>query len=220
MAAMTIMLIFFAASISLGKIVLGAALLVIGLLIAKQLHRNDCRFTALEILRLPLTLWLSTLLWHTPSSVQMTNSIEVKGTSLAVLNYASSPKYWPQWHPQSKQVYLNEYRPLLAGEQFEEDIRMPTGQAHLVWTVVKSQAGAAWQANAKNQSNGADIQIEYTVRQQANGTLFQRTLSYQLPNFGRGIVDALYERDKIEQSSRDSLLQFKVAAEHITNNPQ
>lgn len=197
-----------------GKMLLAGSLLIIsGLVVANALLENQRRYSWLELIRLPLFLVFAVTLWHSTSSTTVVNRIAIHHAPQAVLDYASSAARWPEWHPQSLTVYLDDQVPVTQGEGFEEDILTPIGVHRLVWEVDEAVQGQRWIASAVNQNNNALIRLQYTVSPTANGTLFERTLDYQLPNALLVAFNALYLQAEVEQKSQSALLKLKARLE-------
>jgi len=207
------MFLFLAPKLSAFELTLGVMVIVGGVVIANQFLENNLRYWFVELVRLPLMLWLASSLWLTPSSTTVVNSVVMEKAPLEVLNYASSPGLWPEWHPQSSKVFVDSARPLMRGEGFEEDILTPIGKNHLVWDVVESEPGKIWIAHAVNQNNGSIIQLEYRVKPEGEYTVFERTLNYQLPNFAYLVLNTLYFKKTVEKKSADALVRLKGAVE-------
>jgi len=207
------MFLFLAPSLSSLYLVTGVVVIVGGVFIANQFLENNFRNWFVELIRVPLMIWFIGVLWLTPSSTTVVNSILVQKTSVEALNYASSVERWPEWHPQSSKVYVSSKEPLMKGERFEEDIVTPIGKNHLLWTVQKSIKGDVWIAHASNQNNGASIQLEYRVKGQGENAIFERTLHYQLPHFAFLVFNSLYYKKQVEAKSEDAMLRLKQAIE-------
>jgi sterol desaturase/sphingolipid hydroxylase (fatty acid hydroxylase superfamily)/uncharacterized membrane protein len=205
-----IMFIFLAPKLSGIMLASGTILIVYGLVATNDFLEGRQRFFLLEVVRLPLMFWLASTLWFTTSTTRIIDTIIIDKPAAQVLAYASSPGLWPEWHSQSSKVYTSSQLPLNAGEQFEEDIYTAFGQNHLSWTVVQSSK-ESWLAHAKNQTNGASINLQYRVHRLGNKTEFKRTLEYTLPNIALMTINALYFKSKVEKSSDVSLQHFKLA---------
>ena len=209
------MFVFLGPQLSVWQLTSGTLLIVSGLVMANELLENKFGYRFVEVIRVPLLLWFAATLWSTPSTTTVVNTITMNQPPLEVLNYASTPARWPEWHPQSAKVYLDEKLPLLKGEGFEEDILTPIGENHLVWIVEESIAGQLWLATAINQNNGATIRLQYKVMPQGKQTVFERTLDYTLPNFILVAFNAIHMKAKVEQKSADALLRLKNAVDKL-----
>lgn len=207
------MFIFLAPQLSATVGVVGSLIIIGGLVIANGLMENNKRLRYLEFIRLPAMLVLIGFLWTKPVTTEVIDTVAIERSKLATLNYASTPDLWPEWHPQSLKVYLEDKVPLKTGEGFEEDIMTPIGQNHLIWKVLAAKAGDHWIAHAENQDNGALIELEYWVTEQNGVTSFERRLRYTLPNFALVAANALYMKSKIEKKSEVALLKLKEVLE-------
>jgi len=213
MFAAATMFIFLAPQLSMAEGIIGSVIIIGGLVAANGLMENKKRMAYWEVLRLPAMIALIGFLWTKPVTTEVIDTVSIDVPKLDALNYASTPDLWPEWHPQSLKVYLEDKVPLKTGEGFEEDIMTPIGQNHLIWNVRAAKSGEHWIAHAENQNNGALIELEYWVSDQGAGTQFERRLRYTLPNFALVAANALYMKKKIEKKSEVALLALKEKLE-------
>lgn len=143
---------------------------------------------------------------------RMQHSIHITATPRAVLDYASTPALWPEWHPASLRLAPGAEHPLTTGERFEEDIKTAGRDAHLVWNVEECEPGRLWAARAQA-DNGADILVRYRVAAAGGGTDFTRELEYTLANPFLRLLNLLVLRRRIDAESRLSLQQLKQRME-------
>ena len=211
--------LFVAPTLSGKTLLLGLALILSGLVIANDLLENNKRFVIFEVLRLPIMVWFASSLWMTTMTTQMTHSVLIKSSPANALDYASSVSQWPQWHPQSYQVYAPSSGPLISGQRFEEDINTPIGMNHLVWRVTESKPGTLWQAQAVNQNNGVEIELTYRVIEKNNDSEFERTLTYTMPNVLLTAFNALYFERLTQKKSEDALARLKSSIESQVSAP-
>jgi len=207
-----VMFIFLAPSLSGIKLASGAALITYSLIVVNDFLEGKKRFALLEIIRLPMMLWMLSTLWYSTSTTRIINTIVMERTSSQVLAYVSSPGLWSEWHSKSSKVYANSQLPLTKGDTFEEDITTALGENHLTWVVVESSSDS-WTAHAQNQNNGSTIQLQYRVYKVGGKTTFKRTLDYTLPNFALIVINTLYFKSSVEQRSDDTLRHLKKALE-------
>ena len=207
------MFIFLAPSLSAAQLMIGVGLILSGLVINNDLLENKKRYALLEVVRVPLVLVFATTLWFSTMTSAIVDTITIKSSPNETLNYASSVKLWPQWHPQSNKVYANTDGPVITGQEFEEDINTPIGMNHLVWEVVEYKAGHIWRAHAMNQNNGVTIELEYQVNAAGEHTHFQRTLNYTMPNILLTAFNALYFEVLTEKKSEAALTRLKQVIE-------
>ena len=208
-----VMFIFLAPSLSGMKLATGIIVIIYGLVVVNDFLEGRKRFAILEIVRLPIMLWMLSALWFSTSTTRIINTIVMERTTTQVLAYASSPGLWPEWHPQSSKIYTNSHLPLIKGETFEEDIDTALGKNHLTWIVVES-SNEIWIAHAQNKTNGATIKLQYRVYKLAGKTTFERTLDYTVPNFAFVVINALYLKSKVEEKSDAALVRLKTAIEN------
>lgn len=206
--------LFLVPTLSPWMLFLGASLIISGLVIAGELLENKRKYQPVEFIRFPLMLWFTFSLWFTPATTTIVNVISVDKSALEVLNYASTPVYWPNWHASSSKVYLDNNLPLQQGDEFKEDIQTPLGINRLNWQVITSKPGDIWLAQAINEDNKASISLEYRVKEQGNKTIFERTLNYTLPNVMLIAFNALYFKNKLVQKSQENLIEFKDSIEN------
>jgi alkylglycerol monooxygenase len=208
----SIMFIFLAPSLSGLMQLLGAAIIVYGLVVVNDLLEGNKRLAWIEVIRLPVMVWLASTLWFSTSTTRIVDTIIMDKPAAQVLTYASTPSLWPQWHPQSSKVYEHSQSPLKKGEKFEEDIETALGQNHLAWEVIQS-TNEQWVAHANNLTNGAKIKLQYRVRDLGNQTEFERTLDYTLPNMAFVALNAIFYKSQVEKKSEQALLRLKAAIE-------
>ena len=143
---------------------------------------------------------------------RMQHSIHIAAAPRAVLDYASTPALWPEWHPASLRLEPGAEHPLTLGERFEEDIKTAGRDAHLSWVVEECEPGRLWAARAQA-DNGAGIFVRYRVAEAAGGTSFARELEYTLANPLLRLLNLLVLRRRIDAESRLSLQQLKQRME-------
>ena len=214
-----VMFIFLAPTLAAGNLVLGTTILVYSLVVVNDLLEGNKRLAWFEAIRIPLIIWFASTLWLTTSTTRNEHTVIMDKPPQQVLNYASTPALWPQWHPQSSKVYTEQTRPLIKGDKFEEDILTAIGENHLLWDVVE-RGENNWRAIAHNQNNGAIISVEYQVKgiEGLNGkskTEFVRILNYTLPNFLYVAINALYLKPKVEVKSAQSVARLQKAVQEL-----
>ncbi len=165
---------------------------------------------------MPLMDWLHGSLHWEPDAendgqTAMTHSVEIRGTPEAVLAYAGTPSYWPDWHPSSRGVQVG---PGVQGPAtcFEEDIHAGGRPGHLRWQVTALEPGRHWQAEAQG-PHRLWLRVDYFVEACAGGTRFERRLVYTLPGLVWGLYNRLIGRRRVEQESEESMRRLKRAFE-------
>lgn len=144
---------------------------------------------------------------------RMQHDVLIARPPQAVLDYASTPALWPEWHPASLRLDPGAEHPLRAGETFEEDIKTAGRDDHLSWVVSECEPGRVWAARARSRNNGADIFIRYRCEPAGEGTRFVRELEYALPGVWLRLLNALFLRRRIDAESRLSLQQLRQRME-------
>ena len=216
--AVAVMFIFLAPTLAGSTLLLGTVFLVYSLVVVNDFLEGKKRLAWFELARLPVLLWFASTLWFTTSTTRNINTLVMDKPAQQVLNYASTPALWPQWHPQSSKVYAQSQQPLQQGEKFEEDIATALGTNHLLWDVVE-RGENNWRAVAMNENNGSIIAIEYRVRptEEGNKTEFTRILDYTLPNFMYVMINALYLKPKVEKKSDEGVKRLQKAVAELEN---
>ena len=146
------------------------------------------------------------------TATELVHRIAIRRPPQAVYDYATTPGRWPEWHPSSLRLGPGADRPLPAGARFQEDVRAGGREGQLFWIVRRSDAPQRWVADAQA-SNGAQLTLTYTMTPDGDGTLFERTLCYELPGFWLRLANRLLLRRRIEKESAESLRQLKQALE-------
>lgn len=210
-----VMFIFLTPTLAAITLTVGTVTIVYGLVVINDLMEGSKRLLWLEVIRLPVMLWLAHTLWLSSSTSHIVDTIVIEKTPAQVLSYASSPALWSSWHSKSSIVHVDSAFALHAGEKFDEDIQTILGQNHLTWRVIISN-NERWVALGENQTNGASIKLQYRVSALAEKTVFERTLDYMLPNVALVAINALYFKSKIEEDSEAALDRLRIA---IVNTP-
>lgn len=208
------MFIFLSPQIDITYRIIGAVILVSGVIVATSLLENRNKLIPLELVRLPCILAMIYALWTFPVTTTIVDTVSIEKKPEDALYYATSVDRWPEWHPSSSRVLVDKTGPLVAGDRFSEDIETFTGQNHLEWQVEFYESGKAWSANANNTTNGAQISLSYRVTETATGkTEFERRLDYTLPNFALVAANAMFYKTKVEEKSEAGLMRLKAAIE-------
>jgi uncharacterized protein YndB with AHSA1/START domain len=145
-------------------------------------------------------------------STRIYNAIVVACSVERVFDYATTPAQWPQWHPSSLKLYGDAAHSLERGEKFEEDVRAGGRKGHLKWNVLERKPAQQWIAEAQV-DNGASLVLTYKVSAHEGGCLFERELSYQLPNAFLRVLNKLILQRRIERESAESLAHLKAVLE-------
>ncbi len=137
------------------------------------------------------------------------NAIEIQRPIRQVFDYACTPTHWPEWHPSSLTLYSDKPGIASTGMQFEEDVRAGGRTGHLAWTVTECVDQQRWTGQA-TVDNGARLTVSYQFSETAAGTLFERHLHYELPNYFLKMLNLLVLRRRIAAESALSLRQLQA----------
>jgi hypothetical protein len=149
-------------------------------------------------------------LTRTPMT-RMQHQIDIAGSPVAVLAYASTVTRWPEWHPSS--LKINAQRgPLHAGARFEEDIRAGGREGHLSWVVDEYLPGRRWVARAYG-DNGLSLLLTYECESAGEGTRFVRTLEYEFSGLLMRVANKLLLKRRIDDESAASMQALREMAE-------
>jgi hypothetical protein len=141
---------------------------------------------------------------------RMQHQINIIGSPIDVLAYASTVTRWPEWHPSSLKVD-GPGGPLHAGARFEEDIRAGGREGHLSWMVNEYLPGRRWSARAQG-DNGLSLVVTYECTAEGDGTRFVRTLEYQFSGVMMRIANRLLLKRRIDHESAASMQALREMA--------
>lgn len=129
-----------------------------------------------------------------------------------VFDFATSPGYWPRWHPNSDRVSEGAEHSLEVGEQVTEDFRVGDHIGRAVWTVLERKAPHRWVIEG-SQPDGSHATITYTFAAQGKSTAFRRELIIDKlsPGLPQGMADQI--RRRLEADSRAALEGLKKVLE-------
>jgi hypothetical protein len=145
---------------------------------------------------------------------RMQHQIDIAGEPVAVLAYAASVSYWPDWHPSSLKID-GPHGPLHAGARFEEDIHAGGRAGHLRWEVTEYLPGRRWCARAQS-DQGLSLRLTYESSAEAGGTRFVRTLEYRFDGLLMRLANRLLLKRRIERESAASMLALRdTTAQYI-----
>jgi hypothetical protein len=145
-------------------------------------------------------------------TTRLLHTVAIAADPGVVFDYASTPAYWPDWHPSSLRLHGDAARPLRAEDRFEEDIRAGGREARLRWQVRVSEAPRLWTAQAVA-DNGLELELSYRVQASAQGALFERELRYRVSGWWLNLLNVLLLRRRIAAESAHSLQQLKAVLE-------
>lgn len=124
----------------------------------------------------------------------------------AVFDYATTPAHWPTWHPASLAVSGATDHSLLIGEEVHEDFLFGGRRGSCVWRVIRREPPRLWSFATVARQGRAEI--TYRLREQGDGTLFERELVYAPAGIWFRILDVLVLRRRMERDSRLALEQL------------
>jgi hypothetical protein len=142
---------------------------------------------------------------------RMQHQIDIAGSPVAVLAYASTVTRWPQWHPSSLRIN-GPKGPLHAGARFEEDIRAGGRDGHLSWVVDEYLPGRRWIARAHG-DNGLSLLLTYECAAEGSGTRFVRTLEYRFSGLAMRLANQLLLKRRIDRESAASMQALRDTAQ-------
>ncbi len=129
-----------------------------------------------------------------------------------VFAYVTAPGNWPRWHPSSIAVRGTVDRSMAVGESCVEDFIVAGRRGSCEWTCRESIPGARWVIDTE--SRGGSATITYALRGDGqDGALFERTLSYRMPNVFLAFLDVLAIRRRITRESEEALRRLKRTLE-------
>ncbi len=209
-----VMFLFLTPQLSALQWCVGVITLIGGVIMNNRFLQGEYSVWFVELVRWPLVIWLAVQCWTFHSETTLIHSTKLPGSPMVVLNYAGTPSFWPEWHPSSTQIWATREGPLNANEHFKEQIQVTTGLQSLEWTVIEHLPGKRWIAEAINDDNGVKVKLQYEVESEQSSdsqTLFTRTLSYELPNFGYTVFNQLYFKKQTDKTSVAALERLKQA---------
>jgi quercetin dioxygenase-like cupin family protein len=81
------------------------------------------------------------------------HDIVIEAPALAVLDYVSNPRTWPEWMPATHEI-VSDDRPLRAGESFDERWATRQGEVGLAWRVTARTDPSLWVAETETTFTG------------------------------------------------------------------
>jgi hypothetical protein len=126
-----------------------------------------------------------------------------------VFEFATTPSTWLQWHSLCAGLVQNIDRPLLVGEQVEEQLKVAGRHGRVIWAVRECEVPVRWVAEGRVPGKGHGKLI-FVLSKKNEGTLFKRELAYSSPN---ALVDRLFVRPHLTADSDESLRRLKKALE-------
>lgn len=137
------------------------------------------------------------------------NEIFIAAKPTSVFDYVSQPDRWHEWHPASTSAILPR-TPLQVGDQFREIITVTypliSVKRETQYLVTVSERAARWEV--KGSSSLFDLTIHYDFEVRDAGTLFMRTLTYEVKG-PLSWFEPIVVRPRIEGQSAAALKNLK-----------
>lgn len=142
---------------------------------------------------------------------EVTNSIQINGSVMAVFDLVTTTRFWPQWHPATIGVGGVTERPFLQGDKVRERAKIDSHTYEGTWTVTEHERPS----RAVLLGESGRIQISYAFKQVGDQVEYSRTLEYQPEDFAASVADpALLEKLMYTQSEQ-ALQKLKMLVERI-----
>lgn len=129
-----------------------------------------------------------------------------------VFEFVTTPGHWPQWHPSSIRVTGTTDHSLAVGEECTEEYVVAGRHGVCVWKVLERDAPRNWTIEA-SQAGGGSATITYTLSQAGDGTRFLRSMTYAMPNWFLGLIDAMFLQKRIRAESEEAVERLKATLE-------
>jgi hypothetical protein len=138
-------------------------------------------------------------------------SIRIHRPIAEVFDYVTTPVNWPVWHPASISVGGSSDHPLRLGEEVVEEFVAAGRRGWVTWRVTRRKAPYRWRIEASSPQGQAAI--TYQLSPEGADTVFERDLSYRMPNAWLALLDILVLRRRMDRESRIALQQLKGVLE-------
>lgn len=125
-----------------------------------------------------------------------------------IYDYATTPANWPNWHPASFAVTGNAGRSLGLGEEVVEEFKAAGYRGRARWRVTRRKAPYLWTIEA-SPPEGGWARIEYALSAENGAVLFERELTYKMPNRWLALLDVCAIRRRMARESRLALQRLK-----------
>ena len=130
-----------------------------------------------------------------------------------VFQFATAPRYWPQWHPSTVSVDLSTQTSLLENQTVVEVIKVGLIKDTVTWTVREHEAPNLWVIQGLA-NNGGTAVLEYDFSKRKHATHFRRVLNYQTPNLFMSVGDKLIGKRLMAKHSQQALQTLKALLEN------
>ena len=140
-----------------------------------------------------------TLAFHRRGAMSITtNMVLIHRPVDEVFTYATTPKHWPLYHPNSLGVSGVVDRPVQVGDVTRERANLMGREGEGDWRVVERQAPerVVWTID----NPGFEARLTYAFEARGGGTQFTRTLEYHVPFEGESLGQ--FERFMHDESEK------------------
>lgn len=143
------------------------------------------------------------------------NEIEIGRSPSELYAYVTQPWLWHEWHPNSRSATSKSER-LVVGDEFDEVVAVQpfsplpiTLKRKTHYRVLQAKPHELFET--KGQMKDGWLVIRYEFRQVAGGTLFCRTLTFEVTGLNRLLMPIL--GPQMERMSRVALANLKARVE-------
>jgi uncharacterized protein YndB with AHSA1/START domain len=109
---------------------------------------------------------------------QSVGEIYIEAPVNQVYDYATQPEYWPQWHPTSLRADAGSGGTPASSARFNEIVDAMGDELTLDHTVTLDERPLAFATRFT--SSMGEGSVRYDLHHQGTGTLFKRTLTFEL----------------------------------------
>jgi uncharacterized protein YndB with AHSA1/START domain len=110
-------------------------------------------------------------------AITFVSIVDIACARADVFNFVTTPAYWDQWHPATRDVRGVPERPLVEGETMVEHISAAGRKFDAVWTVLYCEAPNTWMFATETQRGAACV--TYRLHERVTGCRFERTLDFR-----------------------------------------
>jgi uncharacterized protein YndB with AHSA1/START domain len=142
----------------------------------------------------------------------VSNAVTIDRSPAEVFDFVTTPANWPRWHPSSVRVTGDAGHSLRAGERCVEEYVVAGRRGSGEWTVIACNPPLRWTIEA-NPPGGGHARIDYELAAADAGTVFTRTLRYEMPNAFLAILDRLSLRRRIARESATAVNNLRLLLE-------
>lgn len=147
---------------------------------------------------------------------QILTTIPIARPVAEVFEYVTTANHWMEWHPSTRGVQGAVDHSGLVGETIREVAVVAGRQGTITWQVQAREAPYRWVIAGSNPGQGT-ASITYTLSERDGGTLFERTLRYQVANPWFAVIAALFLQRRILAESEEALRRLKARLEAGTH---